>query len=535
MRCLVAIVLTFSWLGCAPQAPESSSFSLHKPRRLDHAAEIGGLDGREVLDLVFVMKPRENTNVRALLKAQERGLEPFVTPAEFADRFSPAVDEYDRVADWLVQHDIQVVRKEPGRTTLIAQGTVAAVEAAFDPRMRMFRDKGGDFRSPTREPSFPRELVKTVAAVIGLDTAAPYVPHHTPPQPAPNASSGTPADIQMHYGADQVTQFQGEGETVVILGAGYAPNLVHDIDPFVKKFMLPFDRKSQYTQIFLGGPNRDSDEQAQTEYGEAVLDIDMVMGMAPGASIIQIMTATNGALFESGFSYVVNYIPQAHQASLSYGFCERYAAGYVTPYEFVLQQAKAEGQQWFVSSGDYGTDGCGDISANAVLSADYPAVSQYVLSVGGTQQMNGTEVVWNGHGEKSLGGGGQSELFGKPSWQVGVGPYPNDDSRDEPDVAALADGVIMLVNGSAFASGGTSAAAPIWAGVWARLDQSQGGTGITNSHERLYQLGAAGHGFHDITMGDITWMSKGYAALPGYDLATGWGTPDLPNLIANWK
>src|SRR6185436_20298735 len=131
--------------------------------------------------------------------------------------------------------------------------------------------------------------------------------------------------------------------------------------------------KSQYVQVFLGGPNRDSDSLAQEEYQEAVLDIDMVMGMAPKASIIQLQTATNGALFESGLSYIANYIPQAHQASISYGLCERYYAPYVTPFDFVFEQSKAEGQQWFTAGGDYGADDCGDQNADAVISVEYPA------------------------------------------------------------------------------------------------------------------------------------------------------------------
>src|SRR5262249_22728167 len=144
--------------------------------------------------------------------------------------------------------------------------------------------------SPTREPDLWARELAPVAAIAGLDDAALFNPHHTdfvpvpdlPPQPMPGAAppSGSPADIQLLYGADTVAQ-QGEGETIAILGTGYAPRPVQDVDSYIKKFTLATDRKSQYLQVFVGGPNRDPDNLAQTEYGEAVLDIDMVLATAP--------------------------------------------------------------------------------------------------------------------------------------------------------------------------------------------------------------------------------------------------------------
>src|SRR5439155_7901317 len=98
----------------------------------------------------FVMKRRAGSDVSAFIRRQERGLERFLTPAEFGDRFAPVAEDYQGVIDWLQQHDIEVVRAEPGRTTLTTRATVSAVEAAFNPRLRLFQDKSGTFRSPTR-------------------------------------------------------------------------------------------------------------------------------------------------------------------------------------------------------------------------------------------------------------------------------------------------------------------------------------------------------------------------------------------------
>jgi hypothetical protein len=109
--------------------------------------------------------------------------------------------------------------------------------------------------------------------------------------------------------------------------------------------------------------------------------------------------------------------------------------------------------------------------------------------------------------------------------------------RDTPDIAALAGapGVSTGYNGTISSSEGTSCAAPITAALFVLLDQATGGKGLRNSLERVYQLGQAGVGFHDITSGSNNGgATAGFPALPGYDLATGWGTPDLPNLIKNW-
>src|SRR5205823_3716191 len=132
------------------------------------------------------MKRRPGSDVRAFIRQQERGVERFLSPAEFADRFAPVAEDYQGVIGWLAAHDIEVVRAEPGRTTLTAHATASAVEAAFNPQMRLFKDKAGAFRSPTREPDLSARELAPVAAIAGLDDAALFNPHHTDFVPVPN-------------------------------------------------------------------------------------------------------------------------------------------------------------------------------------------------------------------------------------------------------------------------------------------------------------------------------------------------------------
>jgi kumamolisin len=116
-----------------------------------------------------------------------------------------------------------------------------------------------------------------------------------------------------------------------------------------------------------------------------------------------------------------------------------------------------------------------------------------------------------------------------------VGKTPNDGARDTPDVAAIAGGagVWIAYNNAHHGVGGTSAAAPMWAGAWALVDQGKGGKGITDALTKIYSIGASG-AFNDITVGNNggpDGLSAGYPAGPGYDLATGWGTPNVANMI----
>ena len=168
-----------------------------------------------------------------------------------------------------------------------------------------------------------------------------------------------------------------------------------------------------------------------------------------------------------------------------------------------------------------------------MLSVNWPASSPYVL--GGRRHRDcrrRREIAWSG------GGGGTSEIIDKPAFQItqaGVARArtPADGVRDEPDVAAIAGvpGVAIYGQGMLFAGvQGTSVATPVWAGIWALLDEAKGNhAGFSDGAERLYRIGAAnGSGLVDITSGNNgDGTTPGYAAKAGWDFATGWGVPNV--------
>jgi subtilase family serine protease len=498
------------------------------------AVDRGALDASQELDLVLALRAPDKS-VDVFTAARSRAGLPALTPSEFGDQFGPSVADYARLVSALESRGFTIVRQEPSRTSVTVRASVGDVESSFHTRIRQYQDAKGDFYAPAVEPAFIYDLA-LIQAVKGLDTAQRY--HlflKQPPSFGPDAKQGSqgPADLRTLYGADvaPASSFLGEGETVAILSAGYLPSVSRDVDSFNKKFMTGFDSKSQYTQIFLGGPSRESPTEANTEYGENLLDIDAVMGVAPKASVVHVAAATTNGLFGDSFFYALNQIPQAHAVSVSWGGCERESGADELLTDAIFQQAKAQGQMWFFPTGDDGTDECRDGIQTTVISASWPAASTYVIASGGTTiDKTGTEVTWN------YAGGGQSEWFAKPAYQLGVGPYKDDGVRDQPDVSAMSDSIAVVANGQTSSASGTSCAAPILAALWVILDEAvASGKGIRNGHEKLYAMGKGGVGFNDITKGDIGAITPGFTAGPGYDLATGWGTLNLANIITNWN
>jgi kumamolisin len=539
---IFAALIAFA-TGCSDRLPINAGPS----DRVASAIDLGSAARDARLDFTIALQAPNEPLLHKFLENQVFTRD-VMTAEDFGEQFGVSAGEYLRMSTWLRSHGMTVTRTVPGRTTISAQGTVAAIEQAFGVRLHQYEDYNGRFIATVQNLALSPDVGSTVSGVAGLSGERPWTPHYVklPAQPNAAVATYTATKLETQYNASTTTTPNpGTGETIVILGAGNQPKLT-DVAAYLSNenpYGAGLTALPAYTQEQVGGPNRDDPTQAEGERQENTLDIDMVAALAPYATIVQVMTATNGVgLFADGISYIVNQHAVAHAVTVSYGTCERGAAGEMPVMNAMFMQAKAEGQQWFFAAGDSGTDGCRDGTGNTIISAGWPASSPYVIGVGGTGVKTGTtEVVWDwGDAFGGATGGGPSESLDKPAYQVGVGPQATDGARDEPDVAALggAPGVVVYFDGAAQAFAGTSAATPMWAGVWAMIEQGKGHKTITNGIETLYTLGAAGMGFHDITSGNNGGPNDsptgGYAAAAGYDLSTGWGSPNTAALIANW-
>jgi kumamolisin len=271
---------------------------------------------------------------------------------------------------------------------------------------------------------------------------------------------------------------------------------------------------------------------------EVGLDIEVCGAVAPGARIAVYFAPNTDAGFLDAINQAVNdTVNKPSVISISWGGPESsWTAQSLQSYNSALQAAAAMGVSICVASGDNGSDdGVGDGQDHV----DFPASSPYALACGGTSlQLSGSsissEVVWNDGASGGATGGGVSGTFPLPSYQANAGvPAGTNPSgfkgRGVPDVSGDADpatGYNVTVDGSSFAVGGTSAVAPLWAGLIALLNQSLGKpVGFLNPV--LYQTGENAGAFRDITSGN----NGDFSAGPGWDACTGWGSPEGANLL----
>jgi len=286
------------------------------------------------------------------------------------------------------------------------------------------------------------------------------------------------------------------------------------------------------------------------EEGEVVLDTEWALAMAPGASVLVDISDMD---VDVSLAHVLTHHPEAKIVSVSFGLCERMDASVLQTFEPMYLQAVAQGQTILIATGDNGADECGNgVAASVnVLGSD-----PHVTTVGGTAlnpgfDANGNatgyvqEIAWNDQNGAS--GGGVSTLVQKPAYQSGPG-VPADGFRDQPDVAFVASplspGCVIVLEGFPAIIGGTSVAAPAWAGIVAVLNDAVRANGLGELNDTLYALGRqqfANGGlavFHDVTIGNNTVENMathrivhGFNAGPGYDLVTGWGSPDVKTLV----
>ena len=536
----------------------------------------------------------------------------WLTPEQFAARFGMASADLDQASSWLEHEGFTVDRIARSRDRIFFSGLVSQVNHAFSTELHYYTVKGEKHFAPSTALSIPASLAEVVLTIGNLDNFRPHPMHRFVPSANPNFTSGTtgnhflsPADIATIYDINPAYQsgLDGTGQSITILGQSFV--LLSDIENFQTSAGLKTVKDPKL--VLVPGTGPDGITSADNE-AESDLDLEWSSSIAPGADVFFVYTGDGdaGGVFDSLQYAVDNRISPI--ISLSYGACESLigSASNVQSIEDIAQQGITQGQTLIASSGDDGASGCFydtkvALSQRTVLSTGYPASSSFFTAVGGTQFNEGSssywastpgtdiissalsyipEVAWNedevvnGIGYLGSTGGGASIFFPKPSWQTGVSGIPADNARDVPDVALDSagghDGLLFCSSDGSFwalgqqascnsgfrdsstgdvtEAGGTSFAAPIFAGMIALVNQQQNSTGQGLINPQLYALAASpsiyASAFHDITAGDNKCDTgeatacpngpTGYAAGPAYDQATGLGTIDLNHLLAAW-
>lgn len=459
--------------------------------------------------------------------------------------------DMEKVADVLAKYGIELTYQDAVSCLMRFQGPVRAMEKAFCVHLFRARKDGRIYRARTGDIHIPRQLVKIVQGVFGLDTRSSIRRNqirriHDVPQATIEQSQWyLPADIARIY---NFPPGDGAGQTIGLIElGGYFDEGA--LAKFLAIANIATPPKVEFIQVELPDP---TDPWRDAEAGEVMLDVEVVAGICPQATIpIYFSNFTDRGWIEA-LGAVLRDIPNREFAALSISFGHAEGEGIWTPQAMAavndaLKAVAGLGITVCVATGD---DGSSDRIEGGPAYVDFPASSPYVLAVGGTTLtvVNGVrhELAWKqGNGltpDGGSSGGGVSSVFPRPSWQGvrirSVNPQ-SIDGRCIPDVAANAatsPGYAWVApNKNPTTDGGTSAAAPLWASLIARLNAALGpARRIRFLTPLLYQANAktngtplGGKACNDITEGDnITAHSGGYRATVGYDAVTGWGSPD---------
>ncbi|HTT74742.1 MAG TPA: S53 family peptidase [Candidatus Binataceae bacterium] len=531
------------------------------------------LPATRVLSMAAALKLHDRTGLEELLREQQDPLSAnyrgWLTPAEFNQRFGPSQAEIDRVAGWLTSEGFIIDSPSPSPRLIRFHGPAGTASIAFGVKFAASSD--GHLFANLNEPRLPEVIAPLVDWIGGLDNlkAKIVLAHLLTAKAAVEIGTSNifgPPDIYSFYDETPLltaTPAPIDGSNTDCVALAEDSDFDHaSTDAFNTQFGLPaFDYSLEADTNFETAYPDSSDPgiPAGEDELESLIDIDYVHALAPGADIADYVGDNSHATI-TGLGFLDAALAAISQnrcgtISISYDICSGNSSFFRKIDSFFAQGA-AQGQSIFIAAGDEGAaaftfeakqDAC---VAGKKRGVEGLESSPHVTSIGGTMftpdydSSGGNigdvpESVWNDTSGAS--GGGKSNIFGKPKYQKGL--TPRDSSRDVPDIsfgAGLTSPgfyIISLDNElscNECIAGGTSIGAPSWAGISMLIQQElDTRPGLINS--ALYQLGPSGAkaGIRDVTSGNNSYNGvKGYAAVPGYDQASGWGTPDIADFVS---
>ncbi|HWV47684.1 MAG TPA: S53 family peptidase [Nitrospira sp.] len=460
----------------------------------------------------------------------------YLTREQYASSHGADPADMAKVEAFAQAHNLVVVEKSPARRSIFLSGTTADFARAFGTTIEHYEHDGGTYRGRVGPLTVPAELDGIVEGVFGIDERPVAKPHFQrrkmtgDMQPRATGESFTPVELATLYNFPSDLDGSGQCIGIIELGGGYR---TADIKAYFQKLGRPSPKVT--TVRIDGGKNQPSN--AQSADGEVMLDIEVAAAVAPKALIaVYFAPNTDKGFLDAVTMAIHDTTHKPSVISISWGSAEdNWTEQAMTSFDQAFQTAAALGVTVCCAAGDNGSaDGEKDGKAHV----DFPASSPFALGCGGTKltasgNTIANEVVWNESADSAT-GGGVSDFFPVPDYQstVGIPPSANPGShkgRGVPDVAGDADpatGYVVRVDGEEFVIGGTSAVAPLWAGLIALMNQKLSHpVGFLNP--LIYQPLVGKGSFRDISSGD----NGAYSANQGWDACTGWGTPNGAKLL----
>ena len=498
---------------------------------LPGARSTGPADGTERLEVSVVVRRRaaDALQARAATLAAGDRSQPCISRDEFARTHGAAAGDFTAVRAFAAQHGLSVVQEHAARRTVVLAGTTAEFCAAFSVQLHRMTHAGGTYRGRTGDIHIPTELEGIVEAVLGLDDRPQARPHFRLRPPAAMrpaaaaAASFTPVQLADLYG---FPAGDGAGQCVALieLGGGFTPA---DLDVYFSGLGVA---SPTVTAVSVDHAKNAPTGAGNGPDGEVMLDVEVVGAIVPRAKIAVYFAPNTDAGFLDAITTAIHDTTNKPSViSISWGGPESSWTGQaMTAMDNAFQAAATLGITVCVASGDNGSS---DGATDGTDHVDFPASSSFALGCGGTSltAANGViagESVWNDGANGGATGGGISGVFPLPAWQKGLsagksaGPPAPLAMRGVPDVSGDADpqtGYTVRVDGTDTVIGGTSAVAPLWAALIARINAANGKqAGFVNP-----VLYANAQALRDITTGN----NGDFAAATGWDACTGLGSP----------
>ncbi|GAA2276990.1 MULTISPECIES: S53 family peptidase [Kitasatospora] len=495
-----------------------------------HSQKQGDVPAAQQISVAVSLKLRNTAQLDRFLAAVNDKHSPqyghYLTPAQFTERFGPTQADVAQVRSYLEGQGLKVTSVSANRQVVNASGTNAQIAKAFGTHESRYVDKleKKAFFANDGAASVPASLSGVVQGVSGLNNKTVRTTRMAKPKaatPHDTPSGVAPAQYNGAYNLDKLGT-DGSGTTVALWEFdGYSSSNLKTYD---SQFGLS---GPDVSTVSVDGANYDSSPgQGQ---GEVELDSEIVRGVAPKAQQL-VYEAPNSDQGEIDMAAQIVSENKVSVISISWGSCEPdTTASSMTAVDNSFKQAAAQGISVFSASGDDGSRDCTrSTSGSSVQAVDFPASDPYVTGVGGTNLSVNDDNSYSSESAWSTAGGGVSTQFAQPSWQSGTGVGGG--KRTVPDVSSNADpnsGFAVYTAGGWQVIGGTSAAAPLWAGYASLFNQkakAAGQSALGEANPKLYSIAGGsnyGSAFHDVTTG----ANQDFSAGTGYDQVTGWGSP----------
>jgi subtilase family serine protease len=518
------------------------------------------------ISIVFSRTASQEAKLQALISAQQISssalYHKWLTPEEFANQFGVADSDISKVESWLEQEGFAIGGVSRSKTRVTFSGTAGQIAAAFGTELHYYTVDGQVHYAPSKDVNVPAALSSVVLSISNLSSFRPR-PQVRFRSNFTSSQSGdhylTPKDVDTIYDINTAHNdgYTGTGQSIAVVGQSEV--YLSDVENFQKAAGVAVKDPTLVLVPDSGSPAVSSGDEAESD-----IDMEYSGGIGTGATIYLVYVGDNSSysVWDS-INYAVDTLI-APVISISYGDCETdLGSSNYASLNSVLEQAASQGQSVIAAAGDEGSTACyGDTdlttSQQEALAVNFPASSQYVTGMGGTEfpaadvaasnttywePANGGDVissalsyipeqVWNDDSSSdglSSGGGGVSTMTPRPSWQTGVPGIPSGSYRLVPDISLDASpnnaGYLFCssdtgatgITGSCSngfrdsndeyltVAGGTSFDAPIFAGMLAMVNQKLNSTGQGVVNSTLYTLAADAttyaSAFHDITSG----------------------------------